>query len=383
MSSELHAKMQVMTETVLDPRALNRALLARQHLIERTDALSAEEAITHLVGLQAQAPDPPYYGLWSRLEGFAPETLATLLTERRVARLVLMRGTIHLVTADDALGLFALVAPTIERQVRSNWKAIKAVELEEIGAVARSLLEAAPLSYAQLGEALTGAFAGVDGPSLAAGARAALPLVQVPPRAVWGQGGATRLTTAEHWLGRPQADPPTREELLRRYLAAFGPATVADAQRWSGLTRLAGAVKALRDELVVFRDDHGRELFDLPDAPRPPASSKVPVRLLAEYDNLLLSHADRRRVMDERHRFGVFGLNGRVLGTALVDGFVAGVWRLARDGDEATLLVTPMETIGRAQRRELVAEGLRMLAFAAPRAERPTVRFDDEAGGAD
>jgi hypothetical protein len=358
--------------TELGLRAVNRATLARQLLIER-DARCAEAAVEHLVGMQAQAPFPPYTGLWTRLAGFEPDELARALLERRVVRVVLMRGTVHLVTAADACFLRPLVQTIMDRDLRTNTqhaRNLDGVDIAEVAAAARDELAERALTAKELGAALSERWPGVPPGSLAHVARGRLALVQVPPRAVWGRSGHATYRTAEHWLDRVLDPAPDPARLVRRYLAAFGPATVADMQTWSGLTRLREVVDPLRPELRVFTDPAGRELFDLPDAPRPPGDLPVPVRFLPEFDNLVLSHADRTRVMTEEVRKRLFGVkNGVFPGTFLVDGFVRGAWRITRQRKAATLTITPWTKVSKKDTAAVVREGARMLEFAATEAE--------------
>lgn len=357
---------------VLSLRAVNRATLARQLLIER-DRRSAESAIEHLVGMQAQAPFPPYTGLWTRLAGFTPDLLADALLDRRVVRVVLMRGTVHLVTAADVCFLRPLVQVIMERDLRTNAqhaRHLAAVDVGKVVAAAREVLEDDALSAKELGAALAQRWPDTPPTALAHAARGALTLVQVPPRAVWGRSGQTRYRTVEHWLGRELDAAPDPARLVLRYLAAFGPASVADVQTWSGLTRLREVVDPLRPRLRVFADEHGRELLDLPDAPRPPADLPVPVRFLPEFDNLLLSHADRTRVLTEEFRKRLFGVkNGVFPGTFLVDGFVRGEWRITKQRKAATLTVTPWAKVSTKDTTALVREGKRLLEFTAADAD--------------
>ncbi len=352
--------------TVLGPRALNRATLARQLLVER-DPRPAEAAVEHLVGMQAQAPFPPYTGLWTRLAGFRPEQLADALLQRRVVRIVLMRGTVHLVTAADAGFLRPLMQVIMDRDLRTNAlhaRQLDGVDVAKVAETARELLDERAMTAKELGAVLAERWPAIPPGSLAHVARGLLPLVQVPPRAVWGRSGQAAYRTSEHWLGRPLDPAPDPAVLVRRYLAAFGPASVADLQAWSGLTRLREVVEPMRASLAVFADESGRELFDLPDAPRPPADLPVPVRFLPEFDNLLLSHADRTRVLSEEFRKRLFGVrNGVFPGTILVDGFVRGEWRIARQRRAATLTITPWAPVSRKDTAALVREGTRLLEF--------------------
>ncbi|MFG3437407.1 winged helix DNA-binding domain-containing protein [Nonomuraea sp. NPDC047897] len=348
---------------MISRRELNRATLARQLLLRR-HAMPALQAVEHLVGLQAQAPFPPYFGLWSRLQGFRPDELARLLVERDVVRLVLMRGTVHLVSADDGLTLRPLLQPLLTKLVAAtHGPRLRQTGPEEIVKAGREALEqAGPLTAAKLGAALAERFPDVGAHVAAHLMRCLVPLVQVPPRAVWGKAGQTAYATIETWLGREPHPDPSPQRMVLRYLAAFGPATVADLQAWSGLTGLREIVEPLRPRLVRLRDDNGRELLDLPEAPRPDADEPAPVRLVAPFDNLLLSHADRTRVISDEHRRRVITVNGQVLGTVLVDGFVHGVWR--RDKHVVTVEAFAPLTAG--QKEEVHAEALALLAFAEP-----------------
>jgi hypothetical protein len=367
-----------MAAQVLSQRAVNRALLARQMLLGRTPlpgtgpgrSAQVMRTIEHLVGLQAQAPFPPYYGLHSRLDGFRPDDLAAMITDRSVVRIALMRGTIHLVSARDCLPLRQLVQPVIERGLRGAFgKQLAGVDPAELAAAGRSLVEAEPMTFSQLGRALAARWPGHPPAALAQGVRAFVPLVQVPPRAVWGRAGQSLHTSAEHWLGQgraagpayPRAEPA---QLVIRYLGAFGPATVRDVQAWSGLTGLKAVLDELRPSLVTFRAGQGAELFDLPGAPRPGEDAPAPVRLVAEFDNLVLSHAERSRVISAEATGQLYTINGVIPGSVLIDGFVAGMWRLARSRGQAAVTI---ELFGPARERDaLAAEAERVLAFAAP-----------------
>ncbi|MGN9786106.1 winged helix DNA-binding domain-containing protein [Nonomuraea sp. ZG12] len=347
---------------MISRHALNRATLDRQLLLRR-HSMPALQAVEHLVGLQAQAPFPPYFGLWSRLDGFRPEELARLLEQREAVRIVLMRGTVHLVSAADGLTLRPLTQPLLTRYLLNAYgKTIASLDLDAVVATGRRALEERPLTGAQLGARLAERYPGVSAADLSQIMRSLAPLVQVPPRAVWGKAGQTAYATVESWLGRAPHPAPTLDDLVTRYLTAFGPATVADAQAWSGLTGLREVFDRLRPRLVVLEDEHGRELFDLPDAPRPGPGAPAPVRLLAPFDNLLLSHADRTRVISDEHRKRVITINGQVLGTVLVDGFVQGAWKR----DKAVLTVDMFAPVTAGQAEEIQAEAAALLAFAEP-----------------
>ncbi|WP_106396805.1 winged helix DNA-binding domain-containing protein [Actinocorallia populi] len=357
---------------VLSRRALNRALLRRQLLDERT-RLGTEEVLRHLVGLQAQQPIPPYFGLWSRVEGFAPDDLAELVAGRKAVRASLMRCTVHLVTADDCLRLRHVMGPVIDRQLRGNstWAAAlaKIPDLEALAEAAREFL-AEPRGSKELGERLGKQWPEHDPAGLARVAQFLVPVLQTPPRGLWGRSGMPAWAEMESWLGSPVDRTAQAGEVLLRYLAAFGPASVADMQKWSGLTGLAEVCAGL--DLRTFRDEQGRLLYDLPDLPLPDEDAPVPVRLLAEYDNVVLSHADRSRILDAGHLPRVVTKNGIVKGTVLVDGFVCGTWKLGK----GSVAVTPFAGLSPADTEAVEAEAHRLLAFASPAAKSPKVDFD-------
>jgi hypothetical protein len=358
---------------VLERRALNRALLQRQHLLSRIDAPVAD-TLEHLVGLQAQSPLLPYYGLWSRLNRFDPHELGRLLRDRKAVRLSLFRWTVHLVTAEDALRLRPLLQPVIERAFGAR-RRVSGSTLRRLVTATRELLADRPLTERELGKELVARGLGEDPEQTGRSARVYVPLVQVPPRGVWGERGQAKYATLEAWTGRELEPESSAEALVLRYLGAFGPATVADMQRWSGLTKLRTAFEALRPRLVTFRDEDGKELFDLPDAPRPGPDVAAPVRFLAEYDNVLLGHADRRRIIPEDFPWRTILDQGHFVSNVLVDGMLRAMWRIERDGKRATLLVRPTR-LTRAQREEVGAEAERMVELAAGEAEQRVVRFE-------
>ncbi|NEE01139.1 winged helix DNA-binding domain-containing protein [Phytoactinopolyspora halotolerans] len=364
---------------VLQRRALNRATLERQLLLRRSD-MSPLAAVEHLVGLQAQAPFSPYYQLWSRLRDFDPHTLGQLLLDRQVVRIVVMRGTIHLLSAADCATLRPLTQPIMDRDLGTNTQyaaGIRGLDLDHLAAVARAVVEEEPRSNAELAAVLAERFPERDRSSLAYAARGLLPLVQVPPRAVWGRSAQARLTTAEAWLGRGLDPAPSIDAVVLRYLAAFGPGSVADVQTWSGLTRLREVVERLRPELRTFRTEEGKELFDLPDAPRPDPDTPAPPRFLPDFDNVLRSHTDRTRLIDPEDMKRMHVRNGVTPSFFLVDGVVAGTWRLTVERKAATLRITPFRRLPRAEQPGLVEEGERLLAMAASDAETRETVVDD------
>ena len=356
-----------MASETLGPRALGRATLARQLLLDRA-AWSPLDAVEHLVGLQAQVPRDPYVALWSRLDGFRPESLSLLLGDRAVVRTTVMRATLHLVSADDCLTLRPLMQPVLDAELARHPEFaphLAGVDLEPVLAHARELLAERPLSGKELRAGLAERFPGPDPAALAYACRCKLPLVQVPPRGLWRRSAQVTTTTAETWLGRPLATRPRLDDVVLRYLAALGPATVADVTTWCRLTGMREVVERLRPRLVTFRDSSGRELLDLPDAPRPDPDTPAPTRFLPEYDNVLLSHADRSRFASGAARAAAGGPSGRVLGTVLHDGAVSAVWRDEREGDGVTVVVTPIVRLTKRATSSIEAEGRRLARFLA------------------
>ena len=351
---------------VLSTRALNRATLARQMLIERA-RIPAADAIERLVGMQAQVPIDPYVGLWTRLDGFDPEELAELITKRKAVRASLMRATIHLVTARDMCRLRPLMEPVIARMFWTGspfGRAIKDVDVESLVETVRGLIEERPRTRAELRPLLAERWPDHDSDALSA-IGYLLPVIQVPPRGVWGESGQATWTTAESWLGRPLDAKFSIEDLVMRYLTGYGPAAVMDIQAWCGLTKLSEVVARLRPRLRVFRDEAGRELFDLPDAARPDPETPAPVRYLPEYDNALLGYKDRARMIVEESRRR---LDSDILGsfsTCLVDGRVGGRWKLTRERGTATLTIEPVVRLSKTEATELTDEGTKLLAFLA------------------
>ena len=336
---------------VLTQRELGRATLARQMLLER-ERVGAVEAVERLVGLQAQVREPPFIGLWTRLEGFRREELIEAIERREVVRATAMRCTMHLMSARDFLGLWGAIRPAVMRAIR-GWtgKRLEALDMDRVVAGVRAHFEERPRTFAELRELVPELAPQGDPQGVSYAVRGHLPLVQVPDGGSTGHSNQAPYGLAEDVLGAAPTVDPDPAELIRRYLAAFGPASVADAQAWSGLTRLEGAFARLREELVAYEDERGRELFDLPGMEIPDAPA--PVRLLPEYDNLVLAYRDRTRFVSDGHRRAVYLSAGRVRATFLVDGVVAGVWKLGKGGEPE---VEPFGRLRRADRAALDAE---------------------------
>jgi Winged helix DNA-binding domain len=359
---------------VLSRRTLNRTLLTRQLLLERVERPAAD-AIEHLVGMQAQEPPDPYVGLWTRLVDFDPLELSDLIEDRRAVRMGHLRGTLHLVTARDALTQYPILADVMARSWRSSpfVKRLVGVDIDRVLARAREVLEERPRTPSELGAALAPDWPDRDAPSLAYAARFLLPLVQVPPRGLWRQTGRATNTTAEAWLGRPMDRDPSIDDLVMRYLAVFGPATVGDIRVWSWLTGLREVVDRLRPRLRTYRDETGRELFDVADGPIADADTPAPIRFLPQYDNVFLSHEDRSRILSD----GVSVPDLAWRGGVLVDGFVAAAWRIDRDRRNATMTVTLAQPISPEQRVDLEAEGERLFALMADDPDAREIRIVD------
>lgn len=362
-----------MPDTVLGPRALNRAMLARQLLLERRQGMPAAEAIEHLVGMQAQIPNAPYAGLHARLAGFEPDELGDLVEARGAVRGSLMRVTLHLVTARDFLRIRPAVQAVLERQL---WRSspfrhgLQGIDVAALLQAGKALVDEQPRSRAELRPLLGERFPGRNPDDLVHAVSVLLPLVQTPPRGVWGKSGRARLTTPEAWLGAgPAVSHAQPDDVLLRYLAAFGPATSADMAAWSGLT--VAEVNEARDRqracLVTYRDENGRELLDWPGAPLPDPDTPAPPRLLPEYDNVLVAYQDRTRVIAPEDRDRVVRNLGRP--PLLVDGWVQGWWRLEHATKRnATLAIELFRPISKAERRAVSLEAEALLEFAAPQA---------------
>ncbi|WP_327089984.1 winged helix DNA-binding domain-containing protein [Nonomuraea sp. NBC_01738] len=350
-------------ERVLTLRELNRATLDRQLLLRRTDR-TALEVVEHLGGLQAQTPHTWYTGLWNRIEGFDPQEASGLLDSRAVVRIALQRSTIHLVSGRDCVAMRPLLQPVTERMTRTTFgKRLAGVDLDELEALGRSLLEERAMTFAELGKLLAERWPDNDPHALGQGVRSLVPLVQVPPRGLWGRSGAVAHTSAESWLG-VEAPAMTARELVVRYLAAFGPASVKDVQTWSGLTRLTEVVEGL--DLVRHRGEDGRVLYDLPGMELPSGEVHAPVRLMYDFDNLFLSHADRSRVLTAEYlgvapAFVKANVMPRLI---LVDGFSVGDWTVARAKGVSTLTVHQWTAF--ADPGPVVAEAAKLLEFLAP-----------------
>lgn len=355
-----------MTRDALTLRQLNRAGLDRQFLLARVER-PVEATVGTLCGMQGQAPNAPYVGLWSRHNDFDPTELAAGLLAKRLVRAPLLRGTVHLIGADDATAWYPLVKPVLARGFASNFaRRLPGVDIDKLMADCAQLLTE-PLTRQELGRALAPRWPDQDKMAMAYAATFLLPLVQVPPRGVWGENAQATWLNMGTWLGDVGTPDPTPENMIIRYLTAFGPATVRDIQAWCGLTRLREVV----ERLPLRRYEGG--LFDIADGTIPDPDTPAPPRFLPEYDNLLLSYADRARVGGNEHAVPLPPGVGGNAGTLLVDGYYAANWELRRDADDACLLIDAFRELTRADTAAVLEEGVRLLGFIAADAQRRDV----------
>ncbi|MEA2155014.1 MAG: hypothetical protein QOE11_1154 [Solirubrobacteraceae bacterium] len=355
-----------MTQT-LTARQLNRATLARQMLLER-EPVGAVEAVGRLAGMQAQEPKHPFIGLWTRLESFEAEELRAALAARELVRATLMRSTLHLMTAADYRRLRMSTQPPRAVALRVLGARSEGLDLDAVLPAARKLLAGRPQPFDEIRAALQERFPGVNDRALGYAVRTLLPLVMVPgEEGRWGFARVSDFALAAEWLGELDAEPAPAA-LVSRYLAAFGPASAADAQAWSGVKGLKAVLHGMRDELDVFADERGRELFDLPGAPRPDPGVKAPPRFLPEFDNLVLAHDDRTRLIADEHRPLVTTKNLRVRATFLVDGVVAGTWTIGVRRKVATVHLAPFSRLAKGAAKSLEQEGEALVRFAEPEA---------------
>ena len=362
-----------MAKRTLTLLELNRATLERQMLLER-ESLPVPAAIERLVGLQAQLARPPYVGLWTRLPGFRREDLARLIEDRTVIKATLMRATLHLCRADDYLRFRKTMQPMLTQAWSSIAKRRGAdFDLGQLLEAARGFIGEEPRTFAEISQMLTELMPDQDVGAMRYAVRTHLPLVQVPVSSRWSYSNKPQFTLAEAWIGKPISPHNNLRDLVFRYLAAFGPASATDMQTWSGLPRLKDIFEELRPDLQTYSDER-RELFDLPDLSLPAADVPAPARFLPEFDNLLLAHRNRSRVIADEHKSKVFLPGLRVRATFLVDGFVRGAWKMEKKRGRAALLLDPFEKLSKRDQAALVEEGERLLRFVEPEAKSFEVR---------
>jgi len=360
---------------VLDHRALGRATLARQLLLAR-ERIPVLKAVERLGPLQAQLPRPPFVALHARLLGFEREDLVAPLRDRKIVRGTLMRGTLHLVSARDYLRFRPALAAVLTEAGRVMLESrARGLDLDAVAAAARPLFAEKPRSFEDVREHLQRRFPKADHRAMGYAARMRLPLLQVPGEGRFGFPSIADFVHAETWLGVRVPDEAKPDAAVLSYLEAFGPASLADAQGFLGLPGLSPVLERLRPRLATFRDLKGRELFDLPDAPRPKGDTKAPARFLPDFDSLILAHADRSRLIADEHRPALATRNLRIPPTVLLDGRVAGTWDVETKKGTATLLVRSFAPVARKDRDALAEEGEALWRFAEPEARGVAVRF--------
>jgi hypothetical protein len=332
-------------------------------------------AIEQVLALQAQVPRPPHVGLWSRLTAFEREHLLVPLHSRKLVRATSMRGTIHIMTAKDFLAFRGALQPSLT----AGWKTVAGkAPMPPIGALVaagRKFLGRDGYTFNDIRAHLVTQFPKAHDRVMGYAVRTHVPLVQVPTQEdAWGFPADAAFALADEWLKQPVGEGAGAAALISRYLAAFGPATAADIQAWTGLRGIAELIAPLRPKLVTFTDARGRDLVDLPKAPRPDPDTGAPVRFLPEYDSVMIAHADRSRIVDDKFRKVLITKNLIVPATFLIDGRIAGTWKLERKKSAATLTLAPFVPIKKAARAALQDEGEALARFLEPGATSIAVR---------
>ncbi len=350
----------------LTTRQLNRATLARQLLLERSD-LGIVGAVDWLIGLQGQQSNDPYIGLWSRLKNFHPDDLTALITDRTLVRATSLRSTLHLQTVDDMLGLRPHIQPVLDRMWKSAFgnRRFGGSDVGQVHRAGVKLLNKGPMTGGQLGKALSEKFPEGDALAKSVLLQVKEILIQIPPTRIWGSGHAPLLTRAQNWVPEPHRRTLDLDALVLRYLRAYGPASILDMQSWSGLSKLSENFGRLRDQLVAFEGEDGRTLYDLPDAPRPDAGIPAPPRFLPLYDNAYLGYDNRRRILaeDDLKRVNILA---EFRPAVLVDGIVAAGWAIEAKKGAAKLTIEPYHKLRKKDLPKLEKEGLALLKFMEP-----------------
>lgn len=346
--------------SVLTLRTLNRAALARQMLLER-EKVSPLVAIERIAGMQAQVPKPPFLGIWSRVASFDREDLRKLIAQKKVIRATMMRGTLHLLSAKDFLAWRKAMQPMLDEGRQSIAKDAMTIDVESLAAKAKAFFDEEPRPFEALREHLGALFPETNARLMAYTVRMHLPLVMVPDESTWSWPSDSSFAVAETYLGKSLGKSSSPNDLVLRYLAAFGPATPADFQSWSGLKGARAIFEELRPKLVTHHDERKRELFDIPGAPLPDEDTPAPVRLLPDYDSARLGWADRKRIIADEHLPLVATKNLRVPATFLVDGYVAGMWSIVKK----KFVITPFGKLAKKDRDAVEAEGDALLKWSA------------------
>jgi hypothetical protein len=364
----------------LNLRELNRATLARQMLLKR-EKLPVPAAIERLAGMQAQLASAPFVGLWTRLENFKRENLAGEIENRKIIKATLMRSTLHLFTAEDFLRFRATLQPVlsgageaIAKQRGSDF------DQESLLKAARKFIAEQPRTFAEISEMVTELMPDQDVGALRYTVRTQIPLVQVPVSGGWSYPGKPAFTLAESWIGRKIPVKENLGDLVLRYLAAFGPASPTDMQTWCGysLPDLKAEFEKLKPELTVYLNEKRQELFDLPTIGLPEENAPAPIRFLPEFDNLLLSHKNRNRIVADEYRSKVYLPALRVAATILIDGFVRGAWKVEKTKTTTTLLIEPFAKLTKPDRAALAEEGEKLIRFIELDAKSFDLKFAPE-----
>ena len=367
-----------MSRTVLTTRALNRATLARQRLLERSD-IAIVDAVEFLGGLQAQQSNDPYIGLWSRLLGFTHDSLTRLIVDKQLLRATTMRGTLHLHSAPDMVGFRALVQNFLHGQWKGGFtKHFGDNDKQKVLKAAIKLIDKEPMTAGALQKRLKDRFPTADPLSMTTLLQSHETLIQVPPTRLWGNGRAPILQRIEKYLPGAPRPALSREALVRRYLAAYGPASVNDMQIWCRLTKLSTEFKAIEKELVVFEGEDGRTLYDLPNAPRPDEDTPAPVRFLPLYDNSYLGYDDRRRMLSPATA-DFINMFQNFKPAVLVDGTINAGWTIESKKGAAVLEVECYRKMTKAERQDLKTEGLAFAKFLEPEAKSWDLRLTSRA----
>ncbi len=372
----------VSTPDVLSRRALNRATLARQMLLRR-EKMKPAAAIERLLCLQAQLARPPFVALWARLDDFRRDALIAPIEKRDLVRATMMRATIHLMTRRDYVAFRPAIQPALTGSMRAILKdQVEAFDIDELVAEARVCFDKKPSNFVELRDHMLRRFPTLNERAMGYTVRMHLPLVQVPERgALWAYPSQADFVVAESWLDEPLKTIDTPHALALRYLASFGPALVQDFQSWTGLGTMRAVIDELRPKLRTFRDERGRELFDLPKAPRPSEDEEAPVRFLPEFDNVLLGYGDRSRIIADEHKAALTTKNLFLPATFLVDGFIAGLWTVETKKSIARLIVKPLIALSRPARAALTDEGGQLVRFIEPDAKTHAVELDKRSRG--
>ncbi|MBF6079474.1 winged helix DNA-binding domain-containing protein [Nocardia beijingensis] len=348
----------------LSTRVLNRTLLARQHLLERSP-LTVHQMCEHLVGLQAQDSLPPFVALFSRVAAFDPATVSDALEDRSLVRITLMRGTIHLVTPPDAVRIAPHVQPELEKvpfRKGFNYGAMVGLDPEEVRGHGEATLGDEPMSAADLRGRAAELYPDRDPGAVVQTWLYQLPVLQTPPRGKWKDNSRPIWSRVEPWLGTPLDPAYPLAELLFRYLRAFGPASTMDMQTWSKLLGMKQAVAELGDRVRTYTDERGRTLYDAADGELADPDIPAPVRLLGWYDNAVLSHRDRTRIVPDGAAPPLRAFAAQV-SPVLVDGFLAGLYKVFTNASAARLRISPTRKWTAAERADVEAEAHALLGF--------------------